>query len=134
MTPEQAGLIRKAQDSLKAAELLTAQGHHHFAASRAYYTMFYVAEALLLGENLVYSKHSAVISAFGQRFAKTSRVPQEFHRYLIDAEDSRNIADYDIHPGLTKEQVAEHISHAEQFLQLAKQLIGPVPLLPDESE
>ena len=127
MTPEQKALIEKAKESLRAAQLLTRKGLHDFATSRAYYTMFYIAEALLLGEGLAYSKHSAVISAFGQRFAKTKRVSVEFHRYLIDAEDSRNIADYDLHPGMTKEQAAEHILHAEQFLQLAEELIGSVP-------
>jgi uncharacterized protein (UPF0332 family) len=33
--------------------------------------MFYVAQAFLAGEGLSFSKHSAVIAAFGQHFAKT---------------------------------------------------------------
>ncbi len=94
MTPEQAALLQKASDSLDAARLLVSQGFNDFAVSRAYYTMFYVAEALLLGEGLTFSKHSGVISAFGQRFAKTGRVPTEFHRYLIEGGDSRNVGDY----------------------------------------
>jgi uncharacterized protein (UPF0332 family) len=61
--------------------------------------MFYVAQALLLEEKLTYSRHSAVISAFGQRLAKTGGVPAAFHRYLIEAQESRDIADYDIGAG-----------------------------------
>lgn len=38
MTPEQAALIAKARDSLRAAKLLCDNGLHDFAASRAYYT------------------------------------------------------------------------------------------------
>ena len=53
-----------------AAQLLNDQGFHDFATSRAYYAMFYVAEALLLGEGLTFSKHSAVIAAFGKSFVK----------------------------------------------------------------
>ncbi len=79
MTPEQGALIKKAQESLRAARLLAKDGLCDFAASRAYYVMFYVAQAFLLKEKLAYSKHSAVISAFGQRFAKGGRVPAEFH-------------------------------------------------------
>jgi uncharacterized protein (UPF0332 family) len=52
--------------------------------------MFYVAEAFLLGERLSFSSHAAVISAFGRDFARTGRVPVEFHRYLISAQNLRN--------------------------------------------
>lgn len=66
MTPEQEALVRKAQDSLRGAQVLASQKLFDFAVSRAYYTMFYVAEAFLLGEGLTFSKHSGVIAAFGQ--------------------------------------------------------------------
>jgi len=93
MIPEQAALLRKARDSLRGATLLAGDGLYDFAASRAYYTMFYVAEALLLGEGLPFSKHTAVIAAFGRRFARTGVVPAEFHRYLIDGQDMRTVGD-----------------------------------------
>lgn len=69
--------------------------------------MFYVAEALLLGERLSFSRHAAVIAAFGQRFANTGIVPIEFHRYLIDGQDMRTIGDYSTGPALTEEQASE---------------------------
>ncbi len=126
MTPEQLALLQKASDSLKAAKLLADQKFYDFAVSRAYYTMFYIASAFLLGEGLAFSKHSAVIAKFGQHFAKTRRVPVEFHRYLIKAEDNRKIGDYDTGPGLTKAQMDTQITRAEQFLELAEHLIGPI--------
>ena len=127
MTPDQVALLQKAQASLEAARLLADRALYDFAVSRAYYTMFYVAEAFLLEEGLAFSKHSAVIATFGRRFAKTGRVPQEFHRYLIEGQDSRNVGDYDIRPGLSKDEAAEQITRAEQFLELADRLIGPIP-------
>ena len=54
MMPEQADLLRQAHDSLAAAKILDAQGYHGFAASRAYYTMFYITEAFLLGQGLAF--------------------------------------------------------------------------------
>lgn len=80
MTLEQEALLRKARDSLRGARVLADQKLYDFAVSRAYYRMFYVAEAFLLGEGLTFSKHSAVIASFGQRFAKPGRVPVELHR------------------------------------------------------
>ena len=125
MTPEQGALIKKAQKSLRAARLLAKDGLCDFAASRAYYAMFYVVQAFLLKEKLAYSKHSAVISAFGQRFAKGGRVPAEFHRYLIEGQESRNIGDYDTGPGLSRDEAAQQITRAQKFLQLAKRELGP---------
>jgi uncharacterized protein (UPF0332 family) len=83
VTPEQEALLNKARDSITAAQILVEHGLFDFAASRAYYAMFYVAESLLLGEGLSFSKHSGVIAAFGQHFTKTGRLSPEFHRYLI---------------------------------------------------
>ena len=37
--------------------------------------MFYMAQALLEGEGLAFSKHSAVIAALGRYFVKTGRLP-----------------------------------------------------------
>ena len=65
MTTEQEELIRKAQDSLRAAKLLNENDMTGFAVSRAYYTMFYVARAFLLGMGLEFSKHGSLIAAFG---------------------------------------------------------------------
>ena len=62
MIPEQIALLTKVGESLRAARLLATNELLDFAASRAYYTMFYVAEAFLLGEGLTFSSHAAVIS------------------------------------------------------------------------
>lgn len=57
MTPEQQILLNKAARSLQAARELNNRGFSEFAASRAYYAMFYVATAFLEGEGLSYSRH-----------------------------------------------------------------------------
>lgn len=132
MTREQAALLKKAYDSLRGAKLLAGDELHDFAASRAYYTMFYVAEALLLGEGLSFSKHTAVIAAFGGRFARTGVVPAEFHRYLIDGQDMRTVGDYSTGPGLTAAQAAEQIARAERFLDQADRLLRTPPISPTE--
>ena len=126
MTPNQAALLRKAHDSLRAAQLLAGEKLFDFAVSRAYYAMFYVAEALLLGHGLAFSKHSAVLAAFGERLTKPGLVPSQFHKYLLDGEDSRHVGDYDLGPGLSATEAAEQIGRAQEFLDLATRLIGPL--------
>ncbi len=124
MTSEQTALIKKAQDSLRGARLLADQSLHDFAASRAYYAMFYVAQAFLLEDDLAFSSHAGVIAAFGKHFAHEGRVPTEFHRYLIDAQDARTVGDYSITDSVAARQALQHIERAEEFIRLAEEHLG----------
>lgn len=130
MTEAQQLLLAKAAESLEAAKLLHNQGHYGFAASRAYYTMFYLAEAFLLGKGMAFSKHSTVHAAFGEHFTKTGIVPAEFHRHLIHAMEVRHTGDYGEVRKVTLTESAEQIAHAEQFLELATGYLGVTPPAP----
>ena len=127
MKPEQLNLLLKARQSLSAAKLLLNNGFPDYAASRAYYAMFYIAEAFLDGEGMSFSSHAAVIGAFDREFARIGSVPVEFHRFLIDAQDLRNSGDYGGIDTVTVEQAAEQINYGEQFLDLAQNAIGILP-------
>jgi uncharacterized protein (UPF0332 family) len=127
MTQDQQDLLEKARASLDAARVLFSAGHYDFAAPRAYYSMFYIAEAFLEGEGLAFSKHQAVIAAFGHQFAHTGRVPREFHHYLTGAFELRHDGDYGPPKAITEKKAQEAIAHAQLFLELAERLIGPLP-------
>lgn len=124
MTPVHA-LLAKSRESLDAARLLANGGYHNFAVSRAYYAMFYAAEAFLLTRDLSFSKHSAVIASFGHHFVKTGEVLPHFHRYLIEGQEGRNVGDYDLTTQLGPEEAAEQIRRAEEFLSLAEKHLIP---------
>ena len=128
MTDEQQELLQQAQDSLNAAKWLMKGEYPGYAAARAYYAMFYIAEAFLEGDRLSFSRHSAVIAAFGRVFAKQKRVPVEFHRYLIEAQAVRHSGDYGERQAVNFDQAQVQIDRAEDFLQLAQRLIGPLPI------
>ena len=124
MTPDQEELLLKAQQSLAAAQLLLSNRYTDFAASRAYYTMFYAAEALLEGDNLSFSSHSGVISAFGREFARTQRVPPKYHRYLIEAQNLRTTGDYGQLNAVEQVQANQIVEQAGEFLRMAQALIA----------
>lgn len=71
MIPEQFDLLLKASQSVSAAKVLLENNYPDYAASRAYYGMFYIAQAFLIGEDMSFSSHAGVISAFGRDFART---------------------------------------------------------------
>jgi uncharacterized protein (UPF0332 family) len=117
---EDADLLRKAQRYLESARLLREAGDRDSAVSRAYYAAFYLAEVLLdrLGRSL--SSHRAVISAFGQEFAKTGRLDARFHRLLISAFEKRQRADYLADAGLDDTEVEQLIADVESFAGAAR--------------
>jgi len=120
VNPEVKALLEKARRSQKAAANLFKDGDVDFAASRAYYSLFYTAEALLLSRGLAFSSHSAVIANFGKEFAKTGMLNPKFHHYLAESQDRRNIGDYSVLAEVTKEQVREMLSWAKEFIKAAE--------------
>lgn len=123
MKSEVQTLLQKARDSLQAAELLYREGYSDFCASRAYYSLFYTAEALLLDRELAFSSHSAVIAAFGREFAKVGILDPKYHRYLLDAQDSRNLGDYGVGPSVPDSQAREVLGWASEFILTAEQYL-----------
>ncbi len=115
--------LDKAIDSLGAARSLMKDGYFDFAASRAYYSMFYVAEALLAHLGQSYNKHAGVIAAFGREYAKAGKLDKKFHRWLIDAQDFRNIGDYGIEAHVSGEQANLVCVWALEFIEAAKELL-----------
>ena len=120
MNPEIKALIEKAKRSQKAASNLFKDGDIDFAASRAYYSLFYVASALLLSRGLSFSSHSGVIANFGKEFSKTGALNPRYHNYLIEAQDRRNIGDYEIIFTVTEEQAQEMLEWAKEFIKSAE--------------
>ena len=120
MNPEVQALLEKAKRSQKVAAKLFKDGDADFAASRAYYSLFYTAEALLLSQDLSFSSHSAVIANFGKEFAKTGILNPKFHHYLMESQDRRNIGDYSVLAEVTKEEVREMLAWAKEFIKVAE--------------
>ena len=116
-------LLDKAARGIAAADSLLARGDTDFVAGRAYYAMFYVAEALLNERGVGFSKHTAVHASFGEQLAKTGQLDPKFHRWLIDAFDKRIEGDYGTDVRVTSEDVTEMLAQAREFLQQARQLL-----------
>lgn len=116
MNKEQKLLSAKAKRSLQGAILLLNNNLPELAVSRAYYAMFYIAEAFILAKGLSFSSHSAVISAFGRNFAKEDGDLRKFHRILINAQDLRTRSDYDLDSGIDNDDAQFQINMAQDFI------------------
>lgn len=116
-------LLDKAIDTIESSELLLDHGKVDVAAGRAYYALFYVAEALLNEKGLQFSTHGDVIGAYGKEFAKTKLLDQKFHRWLIEGFDTRLIGDYHVETNIEESIVANMINQAREFLEVAQEYL-----------
>lgn len=117
---EVAALLRRSEESIRAAELLLREGMAGFAASRAYYAMFYAAQALLLTEGVMSHKHSGVIGEFGRLFAKTGLLSPGLHAMLIRAQERRIVGDYRALEDMPAAEAEALIADAREFLAAAR--------------
>jgi len=124
MTESVLELLNKSERSIDAAKLLLSDGYPDFAASRAYYAMFYILQALMLERNLSYSKHSGVIGAFGKEFVKTGIFDIRFHRFILSAFDLRNTGDYGNSQAVSDEKAAQTIAEAVELLDEIKRYLS----------
>ena len=124
MKENTAKLLDRAQDTIEAADILLTNEKVDIAAGRAYYAMFYTAEALLNEQGLEFNKHSGVHAAFGKHFAQTNLLNPKYHRWLIDSFDKRLIGDYGVEANLQTDVVVSMIHQAQEFLEAAKAYLG----------
>ena len=122
MQPEIEDLIIRARRNLRLAGDIFAGGDHDVAISRAYYAMFYAAEAALLSRGVARSRHSGVIAAFNEYFVNTGLLPNIPARALPGAFDQRNQADYGSE-AVSEEQARAMLQDAERFVEAVGDLL-----------
>lgn len=126
MNAEVTSLVDLARESMAAARALRDRGHFRFSVSRSYYTMFYLAQAILLSKGLTYSSHGAVVAAFGREFVKPGLVDKRFHRFLRKAFEDRQRSDYDPMEEISTDLAETTLRRSEEFLHAATLFLSSV--------
>ena len=109
-------LAARSERYLKSAKLLIKDKDYESATSRAYYAMFFVAEALLLVKGLSFSSHKAVLSAFGEHFVKTGIFKKDFSKALTRAFEKRQLSDYAFKFVISDKEAREILKEAGHFV------------------
>ena len=130
LADELQAMLLKAQRYVDSARVLQAEGDHDSAVSRLYYAMFYCAEALMVAKGQTFSSHKAVISAFGQHYAKTGLLPKHLHQWLREAFEKRQLSDYDFVLTASKADVDDLKTKAEQFIAATREFFKREGTLP----
>jgi uncharacterized protein (UPF0332 family) len=112
----------RARQALETGRLAMDHGDYIAAVNRAYYAIFYAANALLVTKGLERSKHSGVISAFRLHFVKTGVIEPEFSDFYGEAMGERHAGDYDLEP-LDHATASRNLEQAERFVDRIEQAL-----------
>lgn len=116
-------LLEKSKEAQVVSEKLLNDHYFSDAASKAYYSMFYSAKALLRSKEIEVNKHSAVESKLGECFSKTGEIDPKFHRMLINARKVREQADYAIGEDIIESVATEKVKEAKSFYEMAEKVL-----------
>lgn len=125
MHSEQKQRLENAIDNVEASRLLAHQRYYNIAITRAYYAMFYAAEALLLKYGLTFRQHDPVIDHFQQLFAEAEPLFQPYQDYLREAYSARLEADYKPMNRAKADDAIQQIRRAENFVSVVEGYLKP---------
>lgn len=108
--------LTRARQALAASQLAVEHGDYITAVNRAYYAIFYAANAMLSTKGLERSKHSAVIAAFRQHFVKTGIIEADYSDIYGAVMEDRAEGDYDIEFAPGVELAERDLERAQRFL------------------
>ena len=108
-------LLEKSRKSLAGATALSKEGLTEGAISRAYYAVFYLAQAALAAKDISRSKHSGVIAAFGEHLTKKGVLPEDLHKAFLHLYDSRITSDYGVEDAPSPDETKEALEAARKF-------------------
>jgi len=108
--------IENANESLSVAQLNLDNDFYAASINRAYYAIFYAANALLATKKLAGNKHSGVLSAFRQHFIKTGLLSTELSEIYGQVMEDRHEGDYEIITATSKEDAEIDVLQAHQFV------------------
>lgn len=115
--------MTQAHEALAAAADNIRLAHYSTAINRAYYAMFYAANALLATKGIQRARHSGVLAAFRQEFVKTDLIEVEHSDEYGDAMDARHQADYAIGTEITEKLAQDYLEDAQRFITRVEQYL-----------
>ncbi len=116
--------LENAQESLSVAQLNLDNDFYPAAINRAYYAIFYAANAALATKKILRSKHSGVLAAFRQYFVKTGVFSSELSDIYGQLMEDRHESDYGLITAMSKEDAMIDLHQAKQFVEAVEALLG----------
>jgi uncharacterized protein (UPF0332 family) len=112
---------------LRTAQLALTDSDWVSAINRAYYAIFYAANAVFELEGLERSKHSGVLALFRQQYVKTGEIEAEFSKLYGEALEARQKGDYEMTRLPTQSEAEKAIDGARRFVERMERFVRDRP-------
>lgn len=123
--PEVTAYMASAWQALRTAESEFAQAKdYQVVANRAYYAIFYAANAALAMHGLQRSKHPGVLALFRDTFVKPGVVESSYLRDYEEAMKRRHLSDYDLNTPVNADYVRVSLEAAQRFTSRVEHLLS----------
>jgi uncharacterized protein (UPF0332 family) len=115
--------VERANENIKAAEILFDNGLFNASANRAYYAAFHTALFALYSIGIIPDiDHRTVQILFADNFCNRRKiVPSKFKGFLKGMQDIRSDADYK--SGVSKKDAKQQLKNAKEFLDIIMEVI-----------
>jgi len=118
--------LKRAEEKLNAANYLFEGKFYFDSISRAYYSMYYSARALLSLKEIYPKSHRGVITQFGLEFVKQGFIDETLGKAMNYACDRRQEADYGVDLVISKEEAEDILDLANEFFEKVNEVIEKI--------
>ena len=120
-------LLMKSQKFMQSAAVLLELEDFDSCVSRAYFSMFYAAQALMWKEGHRNLSNLGLRSSFYEAYVVTNRLPEKAGMIFNKAADLQEVADYGHGFAITRESAEYVLQEAEAFVNSLARLTEPLP-------
>lgn len=118
--------LEGAREKLDSSKLLLENGNYKDSIGRSYYAMFSAVRAILALDGVDYSKHAGVIAYFQKEYVKAGKFDTCYSKYLSQAFQVRNQADYEDFYIVSQKDATEQYEKADEFVKVIESYLESV--------
>jgi uncharacterized protein (UPF0332 family) len=122
----------RAQEAMRAADLLTKEKCSADAISRTYYAVLHAAKAALFVHDMAADSHRAVRQMFGLHLIRSGEIEKPWSIHLSKGLDERLAADYDAETEFSVREAREACRLTRQFVRRIRKYLISKGLAPSQ--
>jgi len=116
--------IARAKEAIEEVDILIKSKKFNAAATRIYYGVFYITNALLLMDNFPTSKHSQIIGYFNKNYVKERIINPKIGRFLNRAYELRTRSDYGEFIEYSEPEINSYFKEMKDFIYSVENIIN----------
>ena len=116
--------LEKSRDTYEEIEILRQAKKFNGAATRVYYAVFHVVNALFIHDGLRAVTHKGSHLQFSQYYVKTGKLPIEFGRFYNNLQTLREKSEYNCFYNVTEQDIIDSSAIAKQLIEAIEKLIA----------